>query len=260
MKASQKKLIAVIQASIAADPYPFHDDLWCRLSHAERAKRAGVSEKTVQRLIGKPPGIPPFVSVTVRKAGATLVRVGEPGPHEHLRGIQIQMRNVWRDYLRKHVPAYQASLRDQITSLKEQSPKPVEAIEEIKARLAKTRLHETPKEFGLLLGLAKDWPDGAQVDMFKLIIQPNNWTMFMTGVKIVHSNQRRANKEALEKDPTAKVTDPRSIFFDFPHLPTLRKYWKVAIDVLETHYQATQKTPPPAFKALNPHLWTHMKP
>ncbi|WP_210238148.1 hypothetical protein, partial [Mesorhizobium sp. M1D.F.Ca.ET.183.01.1.1] len=53
-------------------------------------------------------------------------------------------------------------------------------------------------------------------------------------------------------DPTAKVSEVRGLFFEYPHIPTIRKYWKVALEMVTTHYQNTGKNPPPSFKALNP--------
>jgi len=244
-------LIALIKASITADPREHDGHLWCGKSHRERAEALGLSEKTIRRLIKDPP----FVFDTI--SNLTLVRIGKPGEKPSSRITAKRMAKVYRAYLAKHIPPRRKELEDRKAKLEAMHPKPEEEIKAVYKSLSNLPERETVRDFGCLVGLAKDWPDGAQAEVLEIVF--GNWTEFMAGVKHVQAMQREANRKIMEADPAAKVAEVRPLFFDYPHIPTIRKYWKVALEVAEAHYQAAGKHPPNGFKALNPGLWKHLK-
>lgn len=232
-------LMELTKASIATDPRDHDGHLWCGKSHRERGEALGVSEKTIRRIIKEPP------FVFDNTGNVTLLRIGQPGEKPTPRTTAKRMAKVYRAYLVKHVPPRREELEKDKTKLEAMDPKPEADIKDIYTALSNLRERETVKEFGCLVGLAKDWPEGAQADVLDIVLE--NWTEFMTGVKQV---------QAMERAQGIKV---RPLFFDYPHLPTIRKYWQVALEVAETHYQTTGKHPPAGFKALNPGLWKHLK-
>jgi len=245
-----KKLIA---SSIAKDPHALDGFLWCKMSHEARWKALSISKSTFVRIIGNPPGKPPFVSKTRAVDGirTTLLRVGEPGPKtEH--DYACMLVAVWRKWLTKNIPQHRAELETRKSKLGEvlQKTSDLEARKAALAKLARVdnalrrmrQTRETPNEFGLFIGLAKAWPDGVQVEIFKLVL--DDLTRFMTGVR---------EKQALDETKGKAVPKPR--FLRFPHVKTILDYYEVALEMMQDHYQWTGTEPPEAFKALNPSLW-----
>ncbi|TGS82730.1 MULTISPECIES: hypothetical protein [unclassified Mesorhizobium] len=274
-----KKLIA---SNIAKDPYNFDGFLWCSMSHRERGQALGVDERTIRRLIKDKS----FVFDTT--GNITLVRIAEPGEKPTPRTYAKKMVAFVRRYLAKHVPEQRTKLQVEKKALSDALDGPADVarlnkalslsltpeelhdlpddgkLEMVEARLVKVlkwipnlRERETRDDFGCLIGLAKVWPEGVQVEILEIVFA--NWREFMSGVKLVQHLEREANRKIKKADPTAKVTEVRGLFFEYPHIPTIRKYWKVALDMVTTHYQNTGKNPPPSFKALNPGLWKHLK-
>lgn len=245
-----KKLIA---SSIAKDPHELDGFVWCKMSHEARWKALGISRSTFLRMIGNPPGKPPFVSKTrvVDGIRTTLLRVGEPGPktdHDYA----CMMVAVWRKWLTKNLPQHRAELEARKLKLGEvlQKTSDLDAREAALAKLARVdnalrrmrQARETPNEFGLFIGLAKAWPDGVQIDIFKRVL--DDLQRFMMGVRL------KQHQDEAKGKPTLK---PR--FLRFPHIKTVLEYYEVALEMMQDYYQETCIEPPEAFKALNPPLW-----
>lgn len=249
-------LIELVKGNIASTPHEHDGQLWCGKSHRERADAMGVSEKTIRRLIKKPP----FVFDTT--GNVTLVRIGALGEKPTPRTTAKRMTKVYRAYLEKHIPSRRKELEADKVKLEAMNPKPEADIKAIYKALSNLRERETAHEFGCLVGLAQDWPEGAQVEILEKVVF-GNWTGFMDGVKYVQAMEREANRKIKNADPTAKVTEVRALFFDYPHISTIRKYWQVALELAETFYQdrlvKSGHHPPESFKALNPGLWKHLK-
>jgi hypothetical protein len=95
-------LIALVSASTQTHPYELHGFKWCQVSHSARAEALGVSEKTIRRIVGSPPGIAPFVSTCriIEGRKITLLRVGEPGPQTP-EDVARMMVAIWRKWLSK---------------------------------------------------------------------------------------------------------------------------------------------------------------
>lgn len=112
----------------------------------------------------------------------TLLRLGDPGPVTH-RQIAKHMSNIWRQ------------------SLDGRS--------------------NTPKEFGLLIGLAKDWPEGQQVEVFKAVMK--NWSGFMAGAKLEIASNGEGGEER---------------YFKYPCISFMRRFWPIGIELWEMEHQA----------------------
>lgn len=247
-----KGLVQLIATSIAEAPHELDGYQWCKMSHAARAAKLGISERTLRRMVGSPPGIAPFVSTcrVIDDVRTTLLRVGEKGPATPEDEAR-KMVKIWRAWLGKNIPAHRAALIAERAELKGQlqggtgdSDEIADRIKRIGKTLDRLRLKETRSEYGCMVGLAKVWPKGLQVALFKFAI--NDWPEFMAGVKI---------KQAEE----AAMGTGKPMFFTYPHIKTLRRYHKVAVDMMVMHYQKSGKTPPAALKAATPHLWKLLK-
>jgi hypothetical protein len=246
-------LVQLIAGSVETSPHELYGYNWCKMSHHDRAAALGISERTLRRMVGAPPGKAPFVS-TCRVINGTktiLLRVGDygpPTPEDEAR----KMVSIWRAWLQKHVPAHRATLEYERktlqAALQQGSVDEKEAKGRIKAidkTIGRLRLKETGPEYGCMVGLAKEWPTGLQVELFKMVI--NDWMEFMAGVKVVQAQE-------------AGLGTVKPMYFEYPHIKTLRRYCKVAVEMMVMRFQKNGKEPPAALKAVNPGLWKHLAP
>ena len=84
----------------------------------------------------------------------------------------------------------------------------------------------TKPEFGCLVGLAEVWPDGEQVDIFKIVL--NDWSAFMAGAKI---------------EMQLLGDEGRPLYYEFPSLTVLRRFPEVAVELHRMTQQAGGKGP-----------------
>lgn len=249
-----KQLIA---SSIAKDPHELDGFLWCKMSHEARWTALGISRSTLLSIIGKPPGHPPFVSKTREVDGirTTLLRVGEPGAKtEH--DYASMMVAVWRTWLKENIPRHRAELEASKSKLEKLAQETTDLIAKEAALVKLARVEkalgrmrqarETPTEFGYFIGLAKAWPDGMQVEIFKRVLE--NLSQFMAGVRLA---------QAIEQAEGKDVTPPR--YLRYPHIKTILDYNYLAVEMTEDHYQWTGTEPPAVLKALKPGVWPKPK-
>lgn len=78
----------------------------------------------------------------------------------------------------------------------------------------------TRYEYGCMIGLAEEWPEGHQVEIFKLVISKEGWPEFMAGVWI----------------EIAKL-DGVKHFYKFPTLTVMRRFHTVALELYQMHSQ-----------------------
>lgn len=103
----------------------------------------------------------------------------------------------------------------------------------------KTGKNVTRREFGLLNGLAKNWPDGYQVAIFKHVISDKGWTSFMAALDL--HNVVVAGIEG--------KTGPNKKFYRYPSIGVIMgridegHNWKVAADTYKTDMQAGMNDP-----------------
>ena len=94
--------------------------------------------------------------------------------------------------------------------------------------------------WGCLIGLAEVWPDGVEVEIFRMLLGDLNG--FMAAIKAV--------------DPDC----PLSIrFYQWLNIPLVRKYPDVAVQLYITAVQAKGEKPHPAIATLCPKLWPKLK-
>lgn len=258
---SEIALLHEVKASIANDPYDFDGLRWCQKSYRELADRIGAdSTKTVERALKKKP----FVTDTTVIKGigkVVLVRIGKPGEKHTPRTYAKMMRTVWRGWLETNIPKRRKQLETEkaaLESLAVETSDPtdqkeaLDKLEKVSSLLESLRanLTETNEEFGCFVGLAKVWPEGAQVEILEKAVF-GNWPLFMTYVKQLQAQERAAGQS------------PRALVYDYPHIPTVRLYWRAglmaALDYYQDRYAKTGKHPPESFKALNPGLWKPLK-
>ena len=246
MQSKADLLRAVIEASIAADPYLLNGNPWCRLSHRERAFAIGADERTVRRITGAAPYV-----TTTRRIGevrTTLVRIGEPSSEDRHREVAHVLTAMWRKHLTANVTPRRAALAAEIEAAKASGDRI--ALKEAKAKI--DRLHgdrETPREFGCFNGLASAWPDGLQAEIFKLVLA--EWGDFASAVKLAAIIDPPATGKSYKRD----LDD---MYLGFPSIPLMALFPSVAVDLLELHYQSNGKAPPAALIAVNPSLWSHL--
>lgn len=125
---------------------------------------------------------PPFVRQMKQIDGrnTTLLRDGKPGPKTP-RHIANIMSRIWR---RKY-------------------DRPVTRV-----------------EYGCMIGLAEEWPDGHQVEIFKLVISNEGWPEFMAGVWI----------EIAKLDGVKR-------FYKFPTLTVIRRFHMVGVELYQMNAQ-----------------------
>lgn len=78
------------------------------------------------------------------------------------------------------------------------------------------------REFGCLVGLAEHWPEGHQIEIFRHALR--DWVAVMAAVKI-------ANDELPEEEQ-------RSVFYDFPCIPVMRKFHEAVFEAWFMEQQA----------------------
>jgi len=247
-------LQTLIASSIKTAPYELNGFQWCQMSHHERAVALGVSERTLRRIIGAPPGKPPFVSTrrAINGKPTTLLRVGEPGPQTP-EDIARVLVSIWRKWLKKTIPPQrdemQARRAELLAELKtaEVGDKPdiAHEIDRLAKTLTSLRLKETPHEYGCMVGLAEVWPDGMQAELFKMVLE--QWATFMAGVKVAQATEPTNGRLA------------KPLYLQFPHISTIRRYHYVAVEMAVMNYQSGAKEPPAALQAINPTLWKPTK-
>lgn len=142
---------------------------------------------------------PPFIRERTHKDGkpVTLLREGVPAPMTH-RHVANIMSRIWRKKYDRTV---------------------------------------NKAEYGCMIGLAENWPDGHQVEIFKLAVK--EWTEFMAGV---HIQIELLGDEGVKR------------FYEFPTLTVMRRFHTVATELYSMQQQ--QKPGKPSYdinypKALN---------
>ena len=86
------------------------------------------------------------------------------------------------------------------------------------------------KYYGCLMGLAENWPDGRQVEVFKYTLKPENWAAFMLHVKSEITLAQEAGQAGL-----------KLMYFKHPHIPTILRFEGVALDLWKEALGGTSK-------------------
>jgi hypothetical protein len=190
----------LIAATIkAGDPLyvkVFEGASWAALAQAAWCQKLGISDRTLRDLAK----CSPIVSTkTINHAEKPLVlyRLGST-PHRSARHVA----NIMASAFRKRYGVERISRHD----------------------------------WGCLYGLAGVWPDGVQVEIFRMLLA--DLKAFMAAVKAV--------------DPDC----PHSIrYYEYLTIPLARKYPDVALELYIAAVQEAGQEPHPSIDALYPNLW-----
>ena len=192
-KAGRLKLLCdLISQTIETDGQEANGFIWAVRSRQDWASLMGVEPRTIAALITLPPIV--RLSTMAEDGGqprrAVALRIGQPGE------------------VAKPLTADQSAA----TLAKEMG----------KLFRAKTGKAVTPKEFGMLRGLAGVWPDGWQVQVFRFAL--SDWPSTMAAVKLAEA--------LLHDDP-----DHQGRFYRFPSISVMRRFASTVADAFLTDHQ-----------------------
>ena len=179
----------LVVAEIAANPLELDGFQWCALPQPIIAATLGCSVSTVRRIISEKPFVRDWALIGDAKVKTLLLREGDPNAMTPRR-IAKALRNIWIEATGKAI---------------------------------------TPKDFGLLVGLAKDWPDGFQFELLKFVLA--DWQRFMSAVKWW------IDMENIAADVEGKPPTLYKRYYRYPAINVVRTFWEPAIEAYETHLQ-----------------------
>lgn len=94
----------------------------------------------------------------------------------------------------------------------------------------KTKRRPSNRGYGCLVGCAELWPEGHQIEIFKLVM--NEWAKFMVGFRLaLDTNQIQPPNTKTYEKPVEYLK------LQYPHLPTLRLGASVAFEFYQMHMQ-----------------------
>lgn len=181
-------LMQLIAHKVATEPFPFEGFDWCAMRQPDMADTLGFSVPTLQRLLRDSDNVVRERTHDDDGKIVALLRVGEPGPKTP-RHLANIMAKIWA---------------------------------------GKFGFRPGDENFGKLVGLAEVWPEGHQIDIFKLVISDGGWPEFMSCVK--------AEMMVME-DAGEKVSFR---FFKRPVIGVMRRFAAVAVEFYEMEKQAKQ--------------------
>lgn len=183
-------LAALVEQTIAADPFELDGFLWAARPQEEWAGLIDASVATVRRIISRPP----FVRDRTHDEGGyqlTVLRIGKPG---------------------KKTPRHLANIMVKIFE------------EHTKHGIGK-------RGYGCLIGCAEAWPEGYQIEIFRLVLK--QWPAFMDGFRLALDTG-----QIVPPNPKAYAKPVPYLKMQHPHLPTLRLGAAVAVELYQMHMQA----------------------
>jgi hypothetical protein len=184
------------------------------------------------------------LSSTAAKLRQLVLQVIEADPFEREGFVWAKRSQLWyaeqlgvseRQVRRlvKEIPLCQSTVKLdghvitllRVGNLAEKSP---EAVARIMSQLWQKKVgrRPTPHEFGLLVGLAKDWPPELALDFLVTLI--DNWPIFMQAVKL-HVDLAKTFGDFHEPDPDAFY----SRFLSFPSISVIRRFYPLAVPTYE---------------------------
>ncbi len=261
-----ERLSAFVAERIATHPYHLDGFIWGQMPRQEdMASMIGMSAATIRRIIAEPPFVRRAKKIDGKKT--LLLREGEPGPItvNHIANI---MSNYWRGVIAAHKVVWQEE-RQSVLAVLDMSPETWAAKKEAIIATLKTmppglykdrvkrlkRLDKllsrpnstTKREYGCMIGLAGVWPDGHQVDLFKMVAK--RWPVFMVGVKWA---------EFMKADDADPEEQAFKLHLEFPSLSVIRLHPEIALEMATMDAQETGKVPL-WLKAFNPAIWPKAK-
>ena len=218
---SQEKLIALVEQIVAEQGQEFEGKVWAVWPRSELAKETGLSQRTVSRIINKPPF--DTLQKLVEGRRGVLVRVGIPDPNQPSRLAAYMAR-----HFRGHIVRNDKLNAKQI------------ALCEEKGEVWKPKKSVTPKEYGCLIGLAEDLRPGWQQEIFRYATSQEGWKQFknLTKYKTQDLEAYLCDENGKPKIGFFKLFKGKAhLFQHYPHIPTLRLFWRYAETVFVDHAQ-----------------------
>ncbi|MFT4095749.1 MAG: hypothetical protein QM651_01410 [Rhodoblastus sp.] len=203
------KLAKIIGDLIASEPIERGGLKWAAVHQDELAKHLGVDRRTLHRWTNARP-----FQREIGRAGehprATLLRLLADGetPTQSPETLANIMRKIWE---------------------------------------AKVGTALNGKQHGCLIGLAKEWPDGHQLEIFKCVL--NDWKRFVVATRHLMDVAAEFAGEDV-KQLTADDGKPAIRKMKFPSSTYMRVFADVAVCVYAHVLQAKQKPLPAAVKAI----------
>lgn len=184
-----RRLAAYVEQASAKRPHKRGGLDWCADPQPEVATAINVSVRTLQELLTYPVFQTERAQVGEERRVASLIRIVPIGQTPKLTPETIAC-GMRREFLTRYGEAMKAHGSG-----------------------------FTSEMHGCFVGLAQLWPDGAQMDIFKIVL--DDWTGFMSGAQIVIEAKIKAGL-----DPKAEKK-----FWKFPSPSVMRRFWGVAIQL-----------------------------
>ncbi|TDK37032.1 hypothetical protein E2F50_09010 [Rhizobium deserti] len=229
-------LMELIAGLIATNPHQRGGFTWAMIAQPEVCKKLNISLATLRRIISQPP----FRRQQARIDGTnySLLRVAVPGEvvatktPEHVGNI---MKKIWREWLSYRLAMIIAQ-RDELTANDDKLNGIEKEVKQLKRLLHHKELNHA---WGCFRNLAELWPEGHQVEIFKLVLR--DWQSFMAGVKV--EIWTRGN--GVEK------------FFTFPSISVLREFYKPALELYVMEQQSKANNLSPELRQLSECIYVH---
>jgi hypothetical protein len=203
---AQKNLAALIVGLITSDPFERGGLQWAKVNQEPLAEHIGVSVKTLHRWMNKPPFQREVAKVNgVKVTLLRLVKAGEALAKTPQHVANI-MRKVWAEKVGTELDG---------------------------------------RQHGCLIGLAKEWPEGHQLAIFKCVL--NHWGDYMAAAK--HAMEHAT--VVLGVELTSEKGDSYYLrYYKFPNLPHMRRFHVIGVALYAMKLQAAGKPVPPSVNAI----------
>jgi hypothetical protein len=202
-------LAKLVAEEALANPFERGGYQWAAQPQLWWCDKLGYSVETLRRMIGQPPFVREQASVDGKKM--TLLRVLADGeaPKKTPERVANELRKIW---LARKID----------TAAIKAAAKAGKAMKTDKI-LKDGVLKMSSRDHGCLIGLAQVWPDGMQHAILKCVLK--DWPAFMVGAKL--------KLGTLQDEVTGDTDLPikGALFLKFPHLPTIRKFADVALEL-----------------------------
>lgn len=186
-KERHTKLCALIQKEVKREGQEFEGHVWAILPLSVWADMLGVTSAKTVSRLIRHEPIQ-FTNTMVEGVPAVLLRVGKKGKQSP-RELANIMATLWKKQT---------------------------GAEEVSKHL-----------WGMMCGLAENWPEGYQIAIFKHVITPHGWHSFMAALSLHIAIQQEAEGDT--------VIVKR--YFNHPSVSVLRRFWQVAADAYKSDMQ-----------------------
>ncbi|MCV2880366.1 hypothetical protein OE699_16155 [Sedimentimonas flavescens] len=110
----------------------------------------------------------------------------------------------------------------------------------------KTGRRPAGRSYGMLRGLAQNWPEGAQLAIFRCVL--NEWSMFMAGVQLEIGRMIQEGEGGEHRR------------YKFPSISVMLRFHHIALEMYVMQLQEAGTLPPASVIALDPKLWWPLTP